>query len=216
MAALRSPEGGQVSRITLDLPHPTPESAGWKQANPKPEIDSPFAIFCTRGGRRSAEKIVHPCLAAHRLQLVSSRPGFRTTNYHIIAILSISISAGEPRTFDRGAAATQITPRQTAGWPLSAEGRGEESPGSTEVRCRVTPGGGDPRESATESTPPARFRHAGRAARVKRCGKSAPRRRQRRRQGKPHREQDQVGAAGISERSDGTRQTFAPPLGSVA
>jgi hypothetical protein len=45
MAALRSPEGGQVSRITLDLPHPTPESAGWKQANPKPEIDSPFAIF---------------------------------------------------------------------------------------------------------------------------------------------------------------------------
>ena len=36
-----------------------------------------------------------------------------------------------------------------------------------------------------------------RAARVKRCGKSAPRRRQRRRQGKPHREQDQVGAAGL-------------------
>src|SRR5271155_674450 len=40
-------------------------------------------------------------------------------------------------------------------------------------------------------------RKTGRAARVKRCGKSAPRRRQRRRQGKPHREQDQVGAAGI-------------------
>src|SRR2546421_10771096 len=34
--------------------------------------------------------------------------------------------------------------------------RREESPGSTEVRCRVTPGGGDPRESATESTPPVR------------------------------------------------------------
>ena len=30
----------------------------------------------------------------------------------------------------------------------------EESPGSTETRCRVTPGGGDPRESATESKPP--------------------------------------------------------------
>ena len=44
-------------------------------------------------------------------------------------------------------------------------------------------------------------RHAGWAARVKRCGKSAPRRRQRRRQGKPHREQDQVGAAGDPERS---------------
>jgi len=42
----------------------------------------------------------------------------------------------------------------TVGWPLSAFGRREESPGSTEVRCRVTPGGGDPRESATESTPP--------------------------------------------------------------
>lgn len=31
---------------------------------------------------------------------------------------------------------------------------GEESPGSMEKRCRVTPGGGDPRESATESKPP--------------------------------------------------------------
>lgn len=31
---------------------------------------------------------------------------------------------------------------------------GEESPGSMERRCRVTPGGGDPRESATESKPP--------------------------------------------------------------
>ena len=30
----------------------------------------------------------------------------------------------------------------------------EESPGSTEKRCRVTPGGGDPRDSATESKPP--------------------------------------------------------------
>ena len=32
--------------------------------------------------------------------------------------------------------------------------RGEESPGSTEARCRVTPGGGDPWDSATEKTPP--------------------------------------------------------------
>jgi len=30
----------------------------------------------------------------------------------------------------------------------------EESPGSTETRCRITSGGGDPRESATESKPP--------------------------------------------------------------
>lgn len=30
----------------------------------------------------------------------------------------------------------------------------EESPGSTEKRRRITSGGGDPRESATESKPP--------------------------------------------------------------
>ena len=71
---------------------------------------------------------------------------------------------------------------------------GEESPGSTGTRCRVTPGGGDPRESATESRPPAGARLRPRLrARVKGCGKSAPRRRQRRWHGKPHREQDQVG-----------------------
>ncbi len=33
---------------------------------------------------------------------------------------------------------------------------GEESPGSMETRCRVTPGEGDLRESATESSPPFR------------------------------------------------------------
>ena len=31
----------------------------------------------------------------------------------------------------------------------------EESPGSIDMRCRITPGGGDPRESATENEPPA-------------------------------------------------------------
>src|SRR5215469_857111 len=39
-----------------------------------------------------------------------------------------------------------------AGWPRPE--RGEESPGSTETRCRITSGGGDPRESATENRPP--------------------------------------------------------------
>jgi hypothetical protein len=34
--------------------------------------------------------------------------------------------------------------------------RGEESPGSMERRCRITSGGGDPRDSATESRPPCR------------------------------------------------------------
>jgi hypothetical protein len=33
-------------------------------------------------------------------------------------------------------------------WP------GEESPGSMEARCRITSGGGNPRDSATESKPP--------------------------------------------------------------
>jgi hypothetical protein len=113
-------------------------------------------------------------------------------------------------------AAAQISHCQTVGWPLSATARREESPGSTEVRCRVTPGGGDPRESATESTPPTCLGRARRAVRVKRCGKSAPRRRQRRRQGKPHREQDQVGAAGIPEAIWNAGRASEPPLGSVA
>ncbi len=84
---------------------------------------------------------------------------------------------------------------QTAGWPRCGNGetrRGKESPGSTETRCRLTAGGGDPRESATESRPPAA---AWPPARVKGCGKSAPRLRRRSRHGKPHREQDRIGAA---------------------
>ena len=44
----------------------------------------------------------------------------------------------------------------------------EESPGSTEKRCRVTPGGGDLRESATESRPPsAGFGRGGKGERVR-------------------------------------------------
>ena len=70
---------------------------------------------------------------------------------------------------------------------------GEESPGSTETRCRVTPGGGDPRESATESSLPARVSDL--RVTVKGCGKSAPRAWQQGRHGKPHREQDRIGAA---------------------
>ena len=30
----------------------------------------------------------------------------------------------------------------------------EESPGFTETQCQVIPGGGDPRDSATENKPP--------------------------------------------------------------
>jgi len=89
-------------------------------------------------------------------------------------------------------------------FPLSAglARQTEESPGSTGIRCRPTAGGGDPRDSATENKPPA---HPGLTcqglpesprARVKRCGKSAPRPWQQGRQGKPHREQDRIGATG--------------------
>jgi hypothetical protein len=86
---------------------------------------------------------------------------------------------------------------------------GEESPGSMEARCRITSGGGDPRESATESKPPAfasglrrgrpaSLSHRSSASceggvRVKGCGKSAPRAWQQGRHGKPHREQDRIG-----------------------
>ena len=42
---------------------------------------------------------------------------------------------------------------------------GEESPGSTESGCRVTPGGGNPRESATETN--RRLRAAGKGEKVR-------------------------------------------------
>ena len=85
---------------------------------------------------------------------------------------------------------------QTVGWLLfvSAKVRREESPGSTETRCRVTPGEGDLRESATESKPPALFCRGW--VRVKGCGKSAPRTWRQGRHGKPHREQNRIGMAG--------------------
>ncbi|CAI2933966.1 protein of unknown function [Aminobacter niigataensis] len=66
---------------------------------------------------------------------------------------------------------------------------GEESPGSMDTRCRLMAGGGDPRESATESKPP-RFS----AVRMKGWGKSPPRDWQQERHGKPHREQNRIGA----------------------
>ena len=71
-----------------------------------------------------------------------------------------------------------------------AIGRGKS--GLHRARCQVTPGGREPTESATESKPPKRRSNAA-TARVKGCGKSAPRRWQHRRHGKPHLEQDQIG-----------------------
>ena len=81
---------------------------------------------------------------------------------------------------------------RTAAWGNAERSPREESPGSMDMRCRITSGGSNSRESATESKPPDPARVT---ARVKRCGKSAPRFRQRKRHGKPHREQDRIGAA---------------------
>lgn len=64
----------------------------------------------------------------------------------------------------------------------------EESPDSTRQRCRVTPGQGNLTDSATENRPPFFGR-----VRVKRWGKSPPRRWQQGRHGKPHWEQCQIG-----------------------
>lgn len=71
---------------------------------------------------------------------------------------------------------------------------GEESPGSTENTVpgnarRGRPQGQCHRKQTAGHGPRAR----GPPARVKGCGKSAPRCRQRQRHGKPHREQDQIG-----------------------
>ena len=66
--------------------------------------------------------------------------------------------------------------------------RVEESPDSTRQRCRVTPGQGNLTESATEKRLPPLA-----AEKVKRWGKSPPRRWQQRRHGKPHREQCRIG-----------------------
>ncbi len=84
---------------------------------------------------------------------------------------------------------------QSAGRPLGETL--EESPGSMETRWRLTAAGGDPRDSATENEPPSPRSPSGlrMGVRVKRCGKSAPRDRQRNRHGKPHREQDRIGTA---------------------
>ncbi len=46
----------------------------------------------------------------------------------------------------------------------------EESPDSTKLRCRVTPGRGNPTESATEKKPPEYISWV----RVKRWGKGPP------------------------------------------
>lgn len=66
----------------------------------------------------------------------------------------------------------------------------EESPDSIGRQCRVTPGEGNLRDSATENRPPSISE-----VRVKRWSKRPPRKRQRERHGKPHWEQCQIGVS---------------------
>jgi hypothetical protein len=58
----------------------------------------------------------------------------------------------EPKRLDAGRLA--VMPNPSVGWMAAVLSGMEESPGSTEKRRRITSGGGDPRESATESKPP--------------------------------------------------------------
>ena len=76
-----------------------------------------------------------------------------------------------------------------AGRPLPQPG--EESPDSAEQGCRVIPGRREATESAAERIPP--MASSGAQARVKGCGKSAPRSWQQVWHGKPHPEQGQEG-----------------------
>ena len=121
-------------------------------------------------------------------ELLTQRGRVRT-----IAARAPATSPASP--LDGAASLPHPSPCQSVGRPLRRNRKvaGEESPGSMDKRCRITSGGREPRESATENKPPRRVAYT--AARVKRCGKSAPRRRQRRRHGKPHREQDRIGTA---------------------
>ncbi len=77
------------------------------------------------------------------------------------------------------------------------KGGAEESPDSMKKGCRVTPGGGNPRESATEKSLLwcQRFTVGGSRVMVKRWGKSPPRTWQQGRYGKPHPEQCRIGAS---------------------
>ena len=68
--------------------------------------------------------------------------------------------------------------------------------------CQLTAGRREPTESATENEPPKSRKGP---ARVKRCGKSAPRPWQQGRHGKPHTEQGQIGKDGCAEMRGPTR-----------
>ena len=87
--------------------------------------------------------------------------------------------------------------------PWSPDFPPRQSPSQTLPRKR----GIGLRDRATENRPP-RLRSVLAEARVKRCGKSAPRCRQRQRHGKPHREQDRIGMTLTRKRQVRPGQSF--------
>ena len=145
------------------------------------------------GGRSGwmAWRMPRPSPAARRRQLMRALDRALITGPRDLQRLRRRLTRRAGPAHDTAASGGQTTagPRCKAGL--------EESPGSTGKRCRLTAGGGDLRESATESRPPARTRsQGGLRVRVKGCGKSAPRPWQQGRHGKPHREQGRIGVVG--------------------
>ncbi len=85
-----------------------------------------------------------------------------------------------------------------SGWVIAVF-YAEESPGSTQTGCWITSSGVG-LKPILGKVPQKRYRRLRRnseQARVKRCGKSVPCEWQHSLQGKPHPEQDQIGAKGF-------------------
>ena len=104
----------------------------------------------------------------------------------------------------------------TCGPALREPRRGESKRGKSELHRavrRVTPGRGNSKESGTENTPltgVAGLTAGSKQARVKRCGKSAPRAWQQAWQAKPRTEQGQIGERGRP--ATGDHRTARPRL----
>jgi len=67
---------------------------------------------------------------------------------------SLLVGGGSPKSISIDPALLRAYPHSASRPDGRRASRAEESPGSTETRRRITSGGGDPRESATESKPP--------------------------------------------------------------
>ena len=146
-------------------------------------------------------------ISARRGSTASStpRPGRRCASS---CVARNRAAAGRPRPSPLDAGAAAPAPSLAVSRPDGRSGNhrkvaGEESPGSTDKRCRITSGGAcasrPQGQCHREQTAAARSVLA--EARVKRCGKSAPRFRRRKRHGKPHREQDRIGTARSAAKS---------------